>query len=481
MPHVLVVDDEQSICWGLTKLAGKLGYTADAAGSAEQGLLAARQQRPDVIVLDVRLPGMDGLAALHLFQELLGPVPVIIITAYGQLETAVEAIRRGAFEYLVKPFDLTLAERTLERALAASQNQTASRSDGVNDIPPDGDAATRSPHSQQIIGSSPAMQVVFKQIALVAPTDACVHVHGESGTGKELVARAIHRYSRRAAGPFVPMNLAALSPSLSESELFGHVRGAFTGAEQPRKGLLEQADGGTVFLDEVADIPASLQVKLLRALEHGEIWPVGADQPRRADFRLISATHGDLREQVGKGTFRHDLFFRMITFQIDLPPLRERREDIAQLALHFAAMLADRNGGPRCALPPELLAELESRPWYGNARELRNAIEHASILARGTPLTVAHLPPPAPGPTSGGTSGSAAIDAALRGWTEQALRDGVKTGDLYERYLQLVEPPLLAATLNGCGGQVVAAARRLGLHRTTIAKKLHQYGLSGGH
>src|SRR5208282_344808 len=212
-----------------------------------------------------------------------------------------------------------------------------------------------------IVGASPPMQEVFKRIALVAPSDACVHVRGESGTGKEMVARAIHRYSRRAAGPFVAVNMASLSPTLAESELFGHVRGAFTGAEQTRKGLLEQACGGTIFLDEVADIPMALQVKLLRVLEFGEIVPVGGERAVQSDFRMISATHQNLQQRVAEGTFRHDLYFRLITFEIELPPLRERREDIGPLAEHFLDVLADRNPGPRPSISTEAMAEMRQR------------------------------------------------------------------------------------------------------------------------
>jgi two-component system nitrogen regulation response regulator GlnG len=245
MPHLLVVDDEQSICWAFSRLAKELNHSVSTAASAEQGLEEARRQRPDVVVLDVRLPGMDGITAVGRFRELLGNVPVIVITAYGELETAVAAVRSGAFEYLVKPLELAVAQRVIQRALSAP----ATSANG---------AGQRAPaEAARLVGKSAAMQEVFKKIALVAPSDACVHIQGESGVGKELVARAIHRYSARAEGPFVPVNLASLSPSLAESELFGHARGAFTGADQPRKGLLEQASGGIIFLDEVADVPWS--------------------------------------------------------------------------------------------------------------------------------------------------------------------------------------------------------------------------------
>ncbi len=269
MAHLLIVDDEQSVCWAMSKLAEQLGHTASVAASAEQAFVLAEQRRPDAIVLDVRLPGIDGLTAMGKLQEQVGDVPIIVITAYGELSTAVQAVRNGAFEYLVKPFDLPVAQCAVERALQKPQGDSG------------GPAL---PSYREIIGSSSAIQEVFKRIAMVAPSEACVHLRGESGTGKELVARAIHRYSQRAEGPFVAVNVASLNPSLAESELFGHAKGAFTGAEHARKGLLEQADGGTLFLDEVADIPLSIQVKLLRVLEYGEIAPVGGDRPVPQQF-----------------------------------------------------------------------------------------------------------------------------------------------------------------------------------------------------
>ena len=462
MAHLLVVDDEQSICWGLSQLATRLGHTVATAASAEEGLDLARAQRPDVIVLDVRLPGMDGLSAMRRFQEFLDQTPIIVVTAYGELSTAVTAVRNGAFDYLTKPFDLQVVERAIQRALRPVARRGA-------DAPPSPGKTA----GGQIVGASAAMQEVFKRIALVAPSDACVHLHGDSGTGKELVARAIHRYSRRSDGPFVAVNVASLSPSLAESELFGHARGAFTGADQARKGLLEQADGGTIFLDEVADIPLALQVKLLRTLEHGEVLPVGAQRPVQSDFRIISATHQQLCDRVADGSFRHDLYFRLVTFEIDLPPLRERREDIRPLAEHFTELLAAKNGWPRSALSAEAVAALEGRPWYGNVRELRNAIEHALVLARGGVIAPEHLPPPSPPAMTTGATGEEVLAETVRQWTELQLRGTEKeAANLYERLLSIVEPPLLEAVLRHHGGQRLAAAQQLGLHRATLRKKL---------
>lgn len=464
MAHILIVDDEQSICWGLSKLASGLGHTAAVAPSAEHALASASAQTPDVIFLDVRLPGLDGLSAMRLFRDQFCPAPIIIMTAYGDLATAVEAVRNGAFDYLVKPFDLSVAQRAIERALDMAKHCLPAQAD-----------LQSADQSQEILGSSPAIQEVFKRIAVVAATEACVHVRGESGTGKELVARAIHRYSRRSNGPFVPVNVASLSPSLAESELFGHVRGAFTGAEQTRKGLLERANGGTIFFDEVADIPMSVQVKLLRVLEYGEILPVGAERPLSSDFRVISATHQDLHQKVEQGAFRQDLYFRLIAFEIDIPPLSQRLGDLGDLAAHFLASLAAKNG---CQCPPlarETIVALEKRPWHGNVRELRNALEHAMILARGGAIMPEHLPSPTPPGTDAGHTRQSMLHSMLRDWVCGELEQSPQVADLYQRLLAIVEPPVLKTVLEHNRGQFLAAAKQLGLHRVTLKRKASQY------
>lgn len=464
MAHVLIVDDEPSICWGLAELVRSLGHTAATAPSAEEGFVQAERQPPDVVVVDVRLPGIDGITAMRQFHEQLGPLPIIIITAFGDLPTAIEAMRRGAFEYLVKPFELAAAQHAIERAIEPRPVLAGSQPASV--LPP----------QPTLVGASPAMQEVFKRIAMVAASNACVHIHGESGTGKELVARAIHQYSHRAQGPFVAVNLAALSPTLAESELFGHVRGAFTGAESSRRGVLEQAHGGTIFLDEAADIPPAVQVKLLRVLEYGEFAPVGGDRVVRSDFRIITATHQDLGRLVAEGRFRADLYYRLMTFTIELPPLRQRPGDIPLLVEFFLDQLAAKNRCPRPPLTQETLAILESRPWYGNVRELRNALEHALLIARGGPLHREHFPPPTPSLHDAGATREAVLATMVTAWAEQQMSARPDANGLYEQLMALIEPPLFRTVLARHRGQFLAAAKQLGLHRVTLKRKMAGYG-----
>ena len=465
MSKLLIVDDEESICWGLSQLGESHGHQVMMASTAEQALSLAEEERPDVVVMDVRLPGMDGLTAIEGLYERIGPVPVIVITAYGDLQTAVEAVRKGAFDYIVKPFDLAQMEQVLEKAVKESQRE---------------EQLPGTPRQVEgLVGSTPEMQNVFKSIALVAGSEASVLLSGESGTGKELAAQAIHRFSDRAAGPFVAVNIASLSESLAESELFGHVPGAFTGAESSRIGFLEQADQGTLFLDEVADIPLSIQTKLLRALEEGEVLPVGSNQRVKTSFRVIAATHRNLESLIKQGKFRHDLYFRLCTFEIDIPPLRKRVGDIRVLAEFFLERFVDRQTGMQHRLTPETIAELERRPWYGNVRELRNAIEHAALRARGGTILPDDLPAPVSQSFLGLDETEAGTDAEIREllkqWSEHQLSDPEAAAGIYEKLLTLVEPPVMEVALEKFHGQCAPAARCLGLHRTTLSKKLKQY------
>ncbi|MDA7977215.1 MAG: sigma-54 dependent transcriptional regulator [Pirellulales bacterium] len=467
MSKLLVVDDEQSICWGLSRLGTSIGHDVYTASSAEHALELARDTPPDLIVLDVRLPGMDGISAIERFRESVGNVPIIVMTAYGDLNTAIRAVRQGAFEYILKPFDLETVERAVKRALVGETNEVAGQQ--------------TQQHVGGIVGTSHALQQVFKQIALAATSEAAVLLCGESGTGKELAARAIHQFSDRAQRPFVAVNVASLSASLAESELFGHRQGSFTGADQDRQGLLVQADGGTLFLDEIADIPLPTQVKLLRALEHGEVTPVGANAPVKTDFRILSATHQDLLTMSKEGVFRHDLYFRLAAFRIEIPPLRERREDIEALAKYFLLAAAER-GAPQLSLSEAAITELRQRPWYGNVRELRNVMEHAMIVARGGVIEPEHLPQPIAAsqimPATADSSLEESIAALISRWAKMRLEDSPAEAELQLELSQLVEPPLYKEALEKHRGQCAAAARRLGLHRTTLKKKLDDYGIS---
>jgi len=374
------------------------------------------------------------------------------MTAFGTLDVAIRAMRQGAFEYLVKPFDLDGAGKVINRALERRRTSEASATEPCPEI---------------LLGKSPAMQQVFKRIALVAGADCPVLITGESGTGKELVASAIHQHSSRHERPFVPVHLAALSPNLVESELFGHARGAFTGADAARQGLLELARGGTVFFDEAGDIPIGVQVKLLRVLEQGQVTPVGDSQPRDVTFRVVAATHRRLAE-VGDDVFRRDLYYRFAVFEIHLPPLRERREDIPLLCEAFLRSAAR---SPQAGITDEALRELCARPWVGNVRELRNAIEHGLVMSRGGMIGLEHLPPPTPQHGSPAQDSKAHLDAAIRSWTSDQLAAG-NQANLHEQFLASAEPTLFEAILATTNGNRAKASEVLGLHRATLRKKL---------
>ncbi len=458
MSHVLIVDDEPGICWGFREFLSDEGHEVSVASSAEEAFALVETSTPDAIVLDVRLPGVDGLSAIGRLRAQTNDAPIIIITAFGNLETAVRAVREGAFDYLPKPFDLDRAAAVVERAL---QSKTVKTSAAPVDL------------RETIVGSTPAMQDVFKSIALAAASEVPILVTGESGTGKELVARAIHQHGSRGNAPFIPVCLPALSPSLVESELFGHVKGAFTGAQADRTGLLELAAGGAVFLDEIGDAPLSLQVKLLRAIEQQEVTPVGEGKTRPIDARIIAATNRPLSDLIAAGKFREDLFFRLSVFEIEIPPLRQRRDDIPALARYFLPRSrADSSAAP---LDDDVLDELKNRPWRGNVRELRNAIEHAAILSRGAPIVVEHLPAPS---TLGenGVAPQQRLEQQISKWVADHV-DHEHPDGLHEQFLALVEPPLIRAVLEHHANNRAATAQTLGIHRTTLRQKMRRYGI----
>jgi DNA-binding NtrC family response regulator len=467
MSRVLIVDDEPLVCWSLGEALRGEGHSVATAATLDAGLREAATFSPDAMFLDVRLPGGNSLPAIPGFRERAGEIPIIVMTAFSDLETAVSALRQGAFEYLVKPFDLEQATSSLRRALpprGAPSAVTISPAPSAGAMPSEG--------SVRLIGSGPAMQRVFRDVAHVSGTDLPVLVTGETGTGKELVAQAIHANSPRAAGPFVPVCVAALNPAIVESELFGHAKGAFTGAHDERRGLFELAERGTLFLDEIGDTPPELQVKLLRVLESRSYRRVGSGESRGTNVRVVAATNRDLPALVAEGKFREDLYHRLRVFPIRLPPLRERPEDLPDLVRHFAAGVA--GAAAPTGIGANFLAALGSRPWTGNIRELRNAVEFAVVMARGQELEAGHLPPPDESvAATGATSGE--LGRAVRGWLagRTARPEAV---DLYRELLEAVEAPLLDEVLRLTGGNRTAAARLLGLDRATLRVKLKHSG-----
>jgi two-component system nitrogen regulation response regulator GlnG len=467
MSRILIIDDEPAIGWSLREMLSDEGHAVEVAASVEEGLETCGHFKPEAMLLDVRLPGRDGLSALPELRSIVPEAPVVVMTAFGDLETAVRAVNAGAFDYLVKPFNLESVSRIVAQALAERAQRPA------------GDAAQPAvtvADGGLLVGSSLPMQEIFKQISLVAPTDLPVLITGETGTGKDLAARAIHAHGPRRDRPFIATSLGSLSPNVIESELFGHTRGAFTGAVSDRPGLFALAEGGTLFLDEIGEAPIDLQVKLLRALENREVTPVGTATPRKLDVRLIAATNRDLRRAIEAGTFREDFYHRLHVFPIHMPPLAVRGDDIDMLAAHVLARhSSDR---PRQAMSAEFLAAIRGRAWPGNVRELKHAIEYAAVVARGGTLRPEHLPPAAvppahdPATTVDRDGAASQVADAVRGWVEAALADGVAAGTLHERLITLVETTLAEKVVDAAGGNRTAAAKLLGLDRATLRSKL---------
>ena len=462
MSDILIVDDEPAIGWSLRELLVDEGHTVTLATTVAEALAACRARAPDTILLDVRLPGRDGISAIPELRSLAPRAPVIVMTAFGDLDTAVRTVTAGAFDYLVKPFDLEKVTAVVARALADRATDAAP-------LAPEEDAAPR------LIGTGSRMQEVFKQIALVANTDLPVLVTGAAGTGKEVVARAIHAHSGRRDRPFVATSLAALAPGAVERELFGHAR----------PGLFELAAGGTLLLDEIEAAPMDVQAKLLRALDSGAFTREGSAAPTATDVRVIAVTDHDLSAAAAAGTFRADLFERLRVLSIDVPPLAARPEDIEPLARHLLARHVARQPQP-AAMPPmsaDFLAALRDRDWPGNVRELKHAVEYAAVVARGGTLRPEHLPapaaiasPPAATPLAAAT---AALTAATKEWAAAARHEfgDLAEPDLHHRASALLEAALLREVLAHAGGNRTAAAKLLGLDRATLRTKLRILGL----
>lgn len=500
MKPVWIVDDDQSIRWVLEKALDKASVPARSFSSAVEAYEALEQDTPSVLVTDVRMPGQDGLTLLHRIKQSHPDLPVIVMTAFTDLNSTVEAFQKGAFDYLPKPFDMNAAVALIQRAM---RTQTA------DETPV---ASTDSAGQQRVMmhSSSPAMQEVFRAIGRLATSSVTVLVTGESGSGKELIARALHEHSTRAKGPFVAVNAAAIPKDLLEAELFGHERGAFTGATQQRRGRFEEASHGTLFLDEIGDMPFELQTRLLRVLAEGSFYRVGGSQPIRADVRIVAATHQPLEQRVAEGKFREDLFHRLNVIRLRLPPLRERKEDIPALVELFMRRSAADLGVPARRLSSEAMRLLREFDYPGNIRQLENFCQWLTVMSSGQIIEAKDLPPevlagPATTPglhgdtlhaseqarevtsalTHSGTQLHATLGSAgsALGW-EQALASQVKAA-LQENRQSLMpdltkdfERVLILTALDYCRGRRVEAAQRLGIGRNTLTRKCAELGLN---
>ena len=463
-PVILVIDDEESICFAFGQFFTRRGMTVEAASTATRGLELCRKLVPDVVFLDVCLPDRNGLDVLDDIRRICPDCNVIVITAFGSLEVVTKAMAGKAFDYLVKPLDLRRAGEVAELALASRQAKSGA-------VSGTGNAAAAA-----LVGSSAVMQEVYKRISLVAQTVSTVLIQGETGTGKELVARAIHEHSARRTQPFIAVNCGALPEALVESELFGHVKGTFTGAVADKQGRFEAADGGTLFLDEIGELPLAAQVKLLRFLDSHTVERLGSVTPLHLDVRVIAASNRDLRAEVAAGRFRADLFYRLGVIQIPLPPVRERVGDILPLAHEFMRRLTP-PGTPVPHLAAAAGCLLEQYGWPGNVRELRNAVEHAMVVSGGGMVMPAHLPAfvTAPAGLANGGDALARYVAQAMAATPQAEQAGRKPEILAAAVADL-ERALIRAALAASAGHQSAAADRLGLHRNSLRRKMNDLG-----
>ncbi|MCA9659357.1 MAG: sigma-54-dependent Fis family transcriptional regulator [Myxococcales bacterium] len=452
---VLVVDDERAMTDLLGLELRRAGYTPKIARSSDEALALIEREPIDVVVTDLRMPGGSGTDLCQAIVQLRPTLPVIVMTGFGSMEAAIAAIRAGAYDFMTKPFPFeklqVAIERALEHAALRSELHRLRR------------AGRDTPGLDALIGASPAMERVFALIERIAATEASVLLTGESGTGKELAARALHRLSRRSAGPYVTLNCAAIPENLFESELFGHVRGAYSGADRDRVGLLRKAHGGTLFLDEIGELPCALQPKLLRVLQEGRVRPVGSDTETPIDVRMVVATNRDLAQEVAAGRFRPDLFYRLAVITIPLPPLRERGDDIVLLAEHFVDELSDAAGRPRPELSDAAIAALLANPWPGNVRELHNWIEYAVAMTDGAVIEPKHLP---------AAPVLAELAAPKRGPATTTTADDPEAA--FET-LESVEREHILRVLKAVDNNKSRAARILGIDRKTLLSRLHRY------
>jgi two-component system nitrogen regulation response regulator GlnG len=470
MRKLLIIDDEPSVCYSLEKGLAAEGLAISTVQTAGEGLERIRRDSPDAVLLDLRLPDMSGLEACTIIRQIDARLPVIVITAHGTMETAIEAMKLGAFEYLLKPLALRQLRDVVARAIQASQ---LSRLPAMVD-PTEGPAA----EGEHLVGRSRPMQELYKSIGRIAPQDVTVLIFGQSGSGKELVARAIYQHSRRSQGPFVAINCAAIPEPLLESELFGHERGAFTGADRRRIGKFEQADGGTILMDEIGDMSLSTQAKLLRLLQEQRFERLGGNATIQTNVRLIAATNQDLESLVDGGRFRQDLYYRLKVLTIRVPPLAERLDDLPLLVEHFLG-LTNRELDRRVqGVAAEVLPMLQRHPWRGNVRELQSAIKYALIHCSGDVLTAdcfpADLRESPPRPTAKPLP-EPAEEAAMAEFVRRLLAQG--NTDLYDAVRSFADRIVLPEVLQHVQGSQVEAARILGISRTTLRARLRELGL----
>ena len=459
---VWLVDDDHAIRWVLERALQQAQISSRSFEDGQQLLAALEADTPKLIVSDIRMPGIDGLSLLQRLQHQIAHVPVIIMTAHSDLDSAVASYQGGAFDYLPKPFDVDEAVALVQRGLQHAQQQAGAK------------APEPTPASAQIIGEAPAMQEVFRAIGRLSQSNMTVMINGASGTGKELIAQALHQHSPRANQPFIPLNMAAIQKDLIESELFGHEKGAFTGAANQRKGHFEQAHGGTLMLDEIGDMPAEAQTRLLRVLADGEFYRVGGHNLVKVDVRIIAATHQDLTQRVEQGLFREDLFHRLNVIRIPLPNLNQRSEDIPALARHFLLSSAKELAVETKQLSSEAAAHLQKLDWPGNVRQLENVCRWLSVMGSGNQILVNDLPPELKEQTPT-ASLEESWQEVLSTWAKKELQFGQQ--QLLDKALPAFEKVMIKAALKHTHGRRREAAELLGWGRNTLTRKISELGL----
>ncbi len=464
--NVWIIDDDKSIRWVVEKALQKAGIETRSFSAGQELINALRVDLPDALITDIRMPGMDGLELLDKVQLSHPALPVIVMTAHSDLESAVSAFHGGAFEYLPKPFDIKEVVSLAQRACLHGRQQK----DDASRL-----AIATSEPTPEIIGEAPAMQEVFRAIGRLARSHITVLINGESGTGKELVAKALHRHSPRSNSPFIALNMAAIPKDLMESELFGHEKGAFTGAQTRRAGRFEQANGGTLFLDEIGDMPAELQTRLLRVLADGEFYPVGAHLAVKVDVRIIAATHQNLEVLVNQGRFREDLFHRLNVIRIHIPALRERKQDIPLLLRHFLQQAAAELGVENKSLKPDAEAYLSTLEWPGNVRQLENSCRWLTVMASSREIQLYDLPPELMSAPVEKDNMGADWEALLRTWIDQQLL--IKEPEVAKQVIPMVETILIKAALNYTHGRRHEASILLGYGRNTLTRKIKELGI----